>query len=488
MRRIFVLSAIGMIVLLGMWSSPALAGETKEKPVVEQILDLLLQRGQITQEEYRTLQEKARQEQAAGKEPSPAILAGIEKGKPFLKSADDNFRLELGGRLHADYAAPEDGTRTLTGSKLGSQFLVRRARLEVDGSLYRWVGFKIEADFTEGVSLKDAYLDLRFFPELRFRAGQFKVPFSLEELTSSRFIDFVERSLVNELAPARDRGAMLYGDLMQGLVSYSVGGFNGTGEDTSDNNSDKDLAARLAFTPFRTSDSFWLKGLQLAGNVTWGNQDGSTSAQGRTIGRTNNRFRFFAPQTTRGERLRYGGDLAWLIGPAALKFEYDVQTNEREGQGPGGVNLDDVTATGWYVSATYVLTGEDKLRSGNVVPRKPFIPFSAQRGLGAFEVGIRWAELDFSSDDPVNFFDGNLTPARIPGGGTTAENSAQSLTLGANWYFNEWTRLMLNWNYYWFDNSLGTPFSCQLGSCSAAALRSADSESWEILSRLQIWF
>jgi phosphate-selective porin OprO/OprP len=310
----------------------------------------------------------------------------------------------------------------------------------------------------------------------------------LEELTSSRFIDFVERSLVNELAPARDRGAMLYGDLMQGLVSYSVGGFNGTGEDTSDNNSDKDLAARLAFTPFRTSDSFWLKGLQLAGNVTWGNQDGSTSAQGRTIGRTNNRFRFFAPQTTRGERLRYGGDLAWLIGPAALKFEYDVQTNEREGQGPGGVNLDDVTATGWYVSATYVLTGEDKLRSGNVVPRKPFIPFSAQRGLGAFEVGIRWAELDFSSDDPVNFFDGNLTPARIPGGGTTAENSAQSLTLGANWYFNEWTRLMLNWNYYWFDNSLGTPFSCQLGSCSAAALRSADSESWEILSRLQIWF
>jgi phosphate-selective porin OprO and OprP len=487
-RRIVLNVVIAMAVLLGSWSTCVWAGEAKEKPVVEQILDLLLQRGQITQEEYRTLQEKARQEQAAGKEPSPAILAGIEKGKPFLKSADDNFRLELGGRLQADYAAPEDGTRTLTGSKLGSQFLVRRARLEVDGSLYRWIGFKIEADFTEGVSLKDAYLDLRFFPELRFRAGQFKVPFSLEELTSSRFIDFVERSLVNELAPARDRGAMLYGDLMPGVVSYSVGGFNGTGEDTSDNNSDKDLAARLAFTPFRTSDSFWLKGLQLAGNVTWGNQDGSTSAQGRTIGRTINRFRFFAPQTTRGERLRYGGDLAWLIGPAALKFEYDVQTNEREGQGPGGVNLDDVTATGWYVSATYVLTGEDKLRSGNVIPRKPFIPFSDQRGLGAFEVGIRWAELDFSSDDPVNFFDGNLAPGRIPGGGTSAENGAQSLTLGANWYFNEWTRLMLNWNYYWYDNFLGTPFSCQLGSCSATALRSADSESWEILSRLQIWF
>jgi phosphate-selective porin OprO and OprP len=485
-RQIVVNMVVGMTMLLGMWAPAACAGETKEKPVLEQILDLLLQRGQITQEEYRSLQEKARQEQAAGvKEPGPGVLAGIEKGKPFLKSADDNFRIEFGGRLQADFAGAEDGSRTLTGSKLNSQFLVRRARFEVDGSLYRFIGFKVEADFTEGVSLKDAYLDLRFFPELRFRAGQFKVPFSLEELTSSRFIDFVERSLVNELAPSRDRGVMLYGDLMGGTASYFLGGFNGTGEDTNDNNSDKDLAARLAFSPFRSSDSFWLKGLQLAGNVTWGNQDGSTSAQGRMTARTTNRFRFFAPQATRGERLRYGGDLAWFLGPAAVKFEYDVQTNERERLGPGGSNFDEVTATGWYASGTYVLTGEDKLRSGNVAPRRPFIPVPGKMGPGAWEVGLRYAELDFDSDDPVNFFDGNL--ATIPGGGS-GENSAQALTLGLNWYWNEQVRFMLNWTQYWFDNSFGTPFSCPTSSCTAATLRRADDSAWEILSRLQVWF
>jgi phosphate-selective porin OprO/OprP len=486
-RRLMPDIVVAIAILLSVWPHLTFAGETKEKPVVEQILDLLLQRGQITQEEYRTLQEKARQEQAAGaKEPTTAILAGIERGKPFLKSADDNFRIELGGRFQADFDAAEGDTRTLSGSKLGSQFLVRRARLNLDGRLYRWIGFRIEAEFTEGVSLKDAYLDLAFFPELRLQAGQFKVPFSLEELTSSRFIDFVERSIVNELAPSRDRGVMLYGDLMQGAVSYYLGGFNGTGEDTSDNNGDKDLAFRLAFAPFRGSDSFWLKGLQFAGNVTWGNQDGSTSAQGRTSARTIERFRFFAPQPTRGDRLRYGGDLAWLIGPAALKFEYDVQANERNGLGPGGSNLDDVMATGWYVSGTYVLTGEDKLRSGNVLPRNAFIPFSGKGGLGAFELGIRYAELDFDSDDPVNFFDGNLS--RIPGGGTTAVNGAQALTLGFNWYFNEWTRLMFNWTNYWYDNSLGTPFSCQLGSCSASSLRRGDDSAWEVLSRLQVWF
>jgi hypothetical protein len=103
-------------------------------------------------------------------------------------------------------------------------------------------------------------------------------------------------------------------------------------------------------------------------------------------------------------------------------------------------------------------------------------------------VGIRWAELSFDSDSPVNLFRSSLSPGNIPGGGTTATNGAQSLTLGVHWYFNEWTRAMLNRDYYWYDNAFGTPFSCQLGSCSAAQLRAAAQESWEILSRLQIWF
>jgi hypothetical protein len=38
--------------------------------------------------------------------------------------------------------------------------------------------------------------------------------------------------------------------------------------------------------------------------------------------------------------------LAWLVGPASLKFEYDVQQNTRDGLGPGGSNLDDVVAAG----------------------------------------------------------------------------------------------------------------------------------------------
>ena len=171
MRRTIGYALFAVSLFLGIWLPVAGAGEAKEKPAIEQILDILLQRGQINPEEYRSLQEKVKQEQAAGvKEPSAAVLAGIEKGRPFLKSADDNFRIELGGRLQVDFQAAEDDARTLTGQFLSSQFLIRRARIDVDAIFYKWIRAKIQSELSEGnnsstqVSLKDAYIDLTFMP------------------------------------------------------------------------------------------------------------------------------------------------------------------------------------------------------------------------------------------------------------------------------------------------------------------------------------
>jgi hypothetical protein len=77
-KRVVVHLLVGLAIWLELWSPAGHAGEPEETPVVEQILDILLQRGQITQEEYRTLQEKARQEQAAGaKELGAAVSAGV---------------------------------------------------------------------------------------------------------------------------------------------------------------------------------------------------------------------------------------------------------------------------------------------------------------------------------------------------------------------------------------------------------------------------
>jgi hypothetical protein len=100
MRRMLLRVFVTITLVLGLWAPIAHAGEPKEKPVIEQILDLLLQRGQISQEEYQTLQEKARRQRDAGvKEPGAGVLAGIDRGKPFPQSPDGDFRLEIGGLL-----------------------------------------------------------------------------------------------------------------------------------------------------------------------------------------------------------------------------------------------------------------------------------------------------------------------------------------------------------------------------------------------------
>jgi hypothetical protein len=54
------------------------------------------------------------------------------------------------------------------------------------------------------------------------------VPFSLEELTADLFLDTVERSMVNELAPQRDQGVMLQGQFFNRVLGYSLGVFNGS--------------------------------------------------------------------------------------------------------------------------------------------------------------------------------------------------------------------------------------------------------------------
>src|SRR5262245_52880377 len=184
-RTLWRLSTL-LLLLFGALFIPGQPPSAQEKDkgsVFEDLLDTLRKNNQITPEQQKELQERARREMQG------QPLAGIDENlKPYLRSPDGNFRLELGGFVQFDYDGVESNARQLTGGGLNDTFLIRRARVSMSGQMFKWVGFKIEGDWSSQQSnnfeLTDGYIDLNFLPQVGLRGGQFKEPFSLEELTS----------------------------------------------------------------------------------------------------------------------------------------------------------------------------------------------------------------------------------------------------------------------------------------------------------------
>ncbi|HYO12950.1 MAG TPA: porin, partial [Thermoanaerobaculia bacterium] len=85
----------------------------------------------------------------------------------------------------------------------------------------------------------------------QLKAGQYKVPFGRQELTSSGNQEFVDRSIVsNEFARGRDIGVQLWGTPLGNKLDWRVGLFNGNGRTVSRNDNDTfQYNARLTWQP-----------------------------------------------------------------------------------------------------------------------------------------------------------------------------------------------------------------------------------------------
>lgn len=100
---------------------------------------------------------------------------------------------------------------------------MRRARLEVEGVFYKYCEFKVQADFSdvESALLRDGFINVHPNDAIQVMAGQYKAPFSQEEyIQSSKYTEFVERSMLNNLAPGRSPGVMVHGSV--GAVFFRI--------------------------------------------------------------------------------------------------------------------------------------------------------------------------------------------------------------------------------------------------------------------------
>ncbi len=339
----------------------------------------------------------------------------------FRVEKGDEFKLKFGGRIQADFtfAEPDASIEAAFGrDEFQNGFEFRRARLFFEGTLYSRVKFKAQYDFAGGTSVKDLWIGFDHdFGEVR--VGHYKEYFSLEELTSSKYVAFLEPSLpVEAFAPSRNSGVGVHGKSGD-LLNWGVGAFYDADEfGVSTSEKDLNITGRIGFRPIYQDKGTRFLHLGLAAN----NRERESGIRFRSRPEAHFTTRLLDTGTFAADSaLILGAEIAGVLDRFWFAGEYiraDVDT-------PFGP---DPTFDGAYIQAGYFLTDDYrrfKTGDGAFDRQKPNRPWGKGGGKGAWEAVIRFSTLD-------------LTDAGIAGG------EQDDVTLGLNWYPNPATRLMLN--------------------------------------------
>jgi phosphate-selective porin OprO and OprP len=448
MKKITIIAAMALC-----FASPAMADEYKDT------LDLLLQKGIITQQEYNTKIE-AHAERLENKQFNAARIdkdlrdnnnsrftkandGSVMENGIGLKSKDGNNTVQLTGRLHMDYRQyfPDYGSGQTTDA-YANIAEIRRARFGVRGQFQKDFKYEIVANLGNDVgassttTLMDvAWVNYAANPEMQFQFGLFKMPFSLEQLTSSNNIDFMERSLIGqvegEFIPGKETGFMLHGVPKTGLT-YALAVSRGRAN--KDNTNDGfDYIGRV------TTNIAELQGSKayiahLGAAYSTGDIKSSVApASGRTESRSQSAF--FTGSALSGDTVRTRQGLeaafaynAFKVQAEQFNFKYDPTTG------------DNVEIKGYYVQAVYNLTGESyNYKDGAFSSVKPANAID-KGGRGAWQVGVRMSEFDA----------GGISVATGKTDRTTA------MTYGITWFATDNLRFMLNYVDTKFDALVGS--------------------------------
>ncbi len=179
--------------------------------------------------------------------PRPALV--WKDGKTRLQF--EKAHLELSNRMQLRFTLQDN-----EGSPTVGSFRVRRFKTKLEGWAYTPdLTFELQLNWAEDKPLEDANVayDCSHGKKLFvIKAGQFKVPFGRQELTSAGNQQFVDRSIVsNRFARGRDLGLQLSGLGWGGKLDWRLGAFNGAGRNATTNDNGKlQVDARITFQPF----------------------------------------------------------------------------------------------------------------------------------------------------------------------------------------------------------------------------------------------
>jgi phosphate-selective porin OprO/OprP len=313
----------------------------------------------------------------------------------------------------------------------------RRARIFLKGKAYENLKFKVVYDFSGGdeIALKDAHLDIVGVPGVgNIRIGQFLEPLCFNELTSSKYISFIERASLTAFAPSRNAGVMFHDKAAGGRLTYQAGLFLDTGK-MADKEGDEDysIAARLGYLVAGEEESDTV--VHVGGALNYLVPEDGVRFRQRPEVHLSDRLVDTGTMVNADSALRLGGEVAAVLGSFYIAGEYITASVAKSSEGVpeetrGDVWLeDDGSFSGLYAEAGYFLTGEHRVYKGGLWSRtKPTSNFLEDGGVGAWEVAARYSSLDLNDDG-----------ADVCGG------KMDNITFGLNWYLHSNARLMFNY-------------------------------------------
>ncbi|MDO4629279.1 MAG: porin, partial [Planctomycetia bacterium] len=363
---------------------------------------------------------------------------------------------KLGGRFYFDGAAgsQNDIADEIVGDmKSGAEF--RTARFILKGGYYDMIEYELGFDFSGSeIDIKNAYIGFYNLPSgIDFRAGHFKEPWSLENLSSSTTGAMMERSVMNclkDICGGRNNGLMWHNWHDADRWTWAAGIFTASmpesleGADYSENIA---FTGRLTFLPFYQEYECGRKNLWHIGGSFSTRKFCQESADDNGT-QLKVKAGSDIPSSIMSTTPLYGLDslngflveMTLMNGPLSFDFEQSFLLMEDDYAG-------DATVSAGYAQFSWILTGESREYQkkcgyfGRLKPNNPFIRtcrdgMSVCSGPGAWQLAYRCGWIDL----------GELSCAYYDAAGAKVGRTL-SHTVGLNWYLNENCRVMFNYIY-----------------------------------------
>jgi phosphate-selective porin OprO and OprP len=386
-----------------------------------------------------------------------ATINSPVSGAPEIREGQQRFRMR--GRFQYDvYSNEWEAPGATVDTEDGSRSYVRRAFLGVQGRFTDHWRYKVDFVLNPGgndatgnpatggaddVAVDDAYLEYAgdFYS---FVIGENNVTAPLEDRTSSLDIPFIERSsIINAYGYGRAAGAafLITGANWMGAVGvYGDSLNNQDGSFASDEQTS--ISGRFTWAPiFETSpDGVTLLHLGVSARSRYNGDDALYRYRARPLNGRGSRWiesGSGAANATESD-LSYGFEVAGQWNAFGFTAEYITL----EGETTTGATVE---SDGYYVDATWSITGEPRPYRGNQGSFGPVIPRNSMLdgGLGHWSVIARYDFIDLSDLDVGS-----------------SRGEQESYAIGLNWVPVDHVRFMLNYAESDMDrvlNPVGSP-------------------------------